>query len=341
MAPIVTTTLSQNDVLLGRGTGPNRAEGNQKFRYMAIELLMRKNVKLENGKGGQPTEVPFDKLAAQLVSMVSLRNGRFLRKLTKNEVLAILAAAPESEVALLKKKTNKKIPTMYVVVSEDSAIEKAKFCLRYQLRSSSLKSENVARKNKAVTEPLTDGSEDQQAKSTSKDTPQVTSTLRQPSPRVIANTSSRGSDHDAQDLALSTATGTVNLQDQRAAATRLVWQQQSDYYRNQLVDAAARSLLDGLSMYPRPRQTTNVRRRLSQESELMSLLPPPTPTTPSVAAILRTAATLSSTSNRAAMTVNEPFLPPFTYGRVVPEDVNSIRRKLLFSSLLPNGSNQA
>lgn len=107
------TELGSDDVLLGRGTGPNEFEGNIRFRRLVGEVAMATDPK--NLLSNKPV------LARKVVDDVANRGGRFVRKLSKGEVLALANVNP-----INKRKD------LYVEVPHAVAIEKAKQSFRHQ-----------------------------------------------------------------------------------------------------------------------------------------------------------------------------------------------------------------
>jgi hypothetical protein len=116
--------LSNNDVLLGRGTGPNGHEGNRRFRGMASHCLL-------NSMNRSSIQISKLDLARQLVAMVHSKKGRFVRKLSRDESKAVTRA-------VLGRSSDKKcwighnVKDLYVVVPEEVAVEKAKQAFRHQ-----------------------------------------------------------------------------------------------------------------------------------------------------------------------------------------------------------------
>jgi hypothetical protein len=123
MSALFQTRLGNNDVLLGRGTGPNEHEGNKTFRVMAADLLKRVD--------GASNHISKFDLARELVAMVHSKKGRFVRKLTRDEVTAVARDAFKTSDKKLVKRHY--LRGLYVVVPEDVAIEKAKQSFRHQL----------------------------------------------------------------------------------------------------------------------------------------------------------------------------------------------------------------
>ena len=103
----VVTTLRSDDVLFGRGSGPNDHEGNIKFRELVgarKEEYMATNHRQTKAK-----------IARSIVDQVLQRNGRFLKKLDASE--GAKHGVPEGVDG-------------YIVVDDDTVMEKAKQALR-------------------------------------------------------------------------------------------------------------------------------------------------------------------------------------------------------------------
>ena len=86
--PRIYTQLQDDDVLLGRGTGPNDFEGNIRFRQLVGEVA----------KASSHSEFSTGKatLARKVVDAVNRRGGRFVRKLNKAEATALINSAISS-----------------------------------------------------------------------------------------------------------------------------------------------------------------------------------------------------------------------------------------------------
>ena len=67
--------LGQNDVLLGRGTGPNEHIGNVRYRALVRDIL-----KAANFSSASDGQVKL-KLAKQIVDEVQSRGGKFVKRL--------------------------------------------------------------------------------------------------------------------------------------------------------------------------------------------------------------------------------------------------------------------
>jgi hypothetical protein len=119
MTPFITIIshdqLTEDDVLLGRGTGSNGFKGNRRFRALAMEVLVK-------AKGRNTTKRA---MSNAVVSMVHAKGGRFLRKLSKGE----------SKLAEKTLKDNSGYSSLfYTEVSRSVALEKAKQAFRHQLK---------------------------------------------------------------------------------------------------------------------------------------------------------------------------------------------------------------
>jgi hypothetical protein len=101
------TELNDNDVLLGRGTGPNNNQGNVKFR-VAVERLRLPYTSTSSRK-------MKNRIVRKTIHAVKAKNGRFLNKLRKGHI---------KKLGLPDKAT-------YEVASDGVAVEKAKQALRY------------------------------------------------------------------------------------------------------------------------------------------------------------------------------------------------------------------
>jgi hypothetical protein len=126
----IVANIGNDDVLLGRGTGPNAHEGNKRFRVLSAHML--KNLTITKCAASERNSKLT--MAKKLVDTVHTRNGKFVRKLTRDErnsVVNELFEPSASTRRLLKK--NKNID-LYFIVPEDMAIEKAKQSFRHQLR---------------------------------------------------------------------------------------------------------------------------------------------------------------------------------------------------------------
>jgi hypothetical protein len=136
------TELQRDDVLLGRGTGPNDFEGNIRFRRLVAEVA----------RVSDPIELTASKgtLAQKVVDTVKRRGGRFVRKLSKAEATALLKSRQQQQPGARNKDGNSGRPSsssssskrtrlpkgqdVYVEVPLSVAVEKAKQSFRHQKR---------------------------------------------------------------------------------------------------------------------------------------------------------------------------------------------------------------
>jgi hypothetical protein len=88
--------LTKDDVLLGRGTGPNEYQGNIRFRALVKETL-RSNELKKSSNGSTKTM-----LARMIVRDVKAQNGRFLKKVGKSSTGRDLFAVVPDRVAVDK-----------------------------------------------------------------------------------------------------------------------------------------------------------------------------------------------------------------------------------------------
>jgi hypothetical protein len=130
---VIQNDLGENDVMLGRGAGPNEHQGNVRFRETIKDLLKEMNCNKDHCGADHRS-----KLARRIVAIVKTRKGRFLRQLTRTEVRQVLKRIK----AVLKREKGGSINTsaaaalanqgMYEVVPEKAAIIKARQALRFQ-----------------------------------------------------------------------------------------------------------------------------------------------------------------------------------------------------------------
>jgi hypothetical protein len=99
-APVLFKDLGQNDVLLGRGTGPNEHIGNIRYRAFVREVIKTSELHAIDGK-------TKTKLAAKIVDSVKARKGRFV----------------------------KRVNDFYQEVPDSLALDKTKQSFRHQLRA--------------------------------------------------------------------------------------------------------------------------------------------------------------------------------------------------------------
>jgi hypothetical protein len=98
--PVLLKNLGQNDVLLGRGTGPNEHIGNIRYRAFVREVIKTSESHAIDKKIKK-------KLAAKIVDSVKARNGRFV----------------------------KRVNNFYQEVPDRLAVDKTRQSFRHQLRS--------------------------------------------------------------------------------------------------------------------------------------------------------------------------------------------------------------
>jgi hypothetical protein len=98
--------LTKDDVLLGRGTGPNEYQGNIRFRALVKETLRSNEFKKSTGS-------TKTMLARMIVRDVTAQNGRFLKKVGKSS----------------------KGRDLFAVVPDRVAVDKTRQSFRHQLRS--------------------------------------------------------------------------------------------------------------------------------------------------------------------------------------------------------------
>ena len=110
--PVYVTELRDEDVLFGRGSGPNDHIGNVTFRAFVAERKYDYNTTNQRAQKGQIAKEVIDKILTDC-------KGKFLKKLETNEAY---------ELGLNKGSSQCK--TFYEVVTDEAAIEKAKQALR-------------------------------------------------------------------------------------------------------------------------------------------------------------------------------------------------------------------
>jgi hypothetical protein len=109
--------LGENDVLVGRGTGPNKNLGNIRFRVTLKGFL---NNRAQAGSKS--------KLARMVVATIQARHGRFLRKLSKEEAKLRVIKGGGKEQGLSR--------CVYVVIPDEKSVEKTKQAMRFQRKAS-------------------------------------------------------------------------------------------------------------------------------------------------------------------------------------------------------------
>lgn len=113
--PLYVTTLGTNDVLLGRGSGPNDHEGNVKFRQFVAE---RKQAYMATNHRLTKT-----KIAREIVDLVASSGGRFLKKIEDEQ-------QQQRVMMMLGHQHHTVGGDLFEVVSDDTVMEKAKQALR-------------------------------------------------------------------------------------------------------------------------------------------------------------------------------------------------------------------
>jgi hypothetical protein len=120
-AMILVHEVGVNDVLLGRGTGPNENQGNVRFRRLLEEMVER----LQYPKSSMISKTA---VATEVLQTIKERNGRFVRKLTSEERRSVLGK-------LSGKNKKGKNDDIFLVVAEKLALEKIRQSFRFQLNS--------------------------------------------------------------------------------------------------------------------------------------------------------------------------------------------------------------
>ena len=121
------TELGDDDVLLGRGTGPNEFTGNIRYRRLVRQAI----------SSVLPRDLASNKtaLAQKVVDDVAKNGGRFVRKLSKGEVAALYDNLnPQSDSKAELATHMSKRSYIYIDVDRDVAIEKTKQSFRHQTR---------------------------------------------------------------------------------------------------------------------------------------------------------------------------------------------------------------
>jgi hypothetical protein len=121
------TVIGEDDVLLGRGTGPNEFSGNIRYRRLVSQAITSVH----------PRDLASKKLALarKVVDDVAENGGRFVRKLPKSEVAALYESLStgSAEKAELASHVAQKT-AVYINVPREVAIEKTKQSFRHQTR---------------------------------------------------------------------------------------------------------------------------------------------------------------------------------------------------------------
>jgi hypothetical protein len=146
--------LGRDDVLLGRGTGPNEHLGNIRFRQMLLEQKKAyKKAKTRQEK---------NLIAHDVVAAVKAKKGRFLKKAPNQHEVMVksindnLDANDEDDTAASDDPTRR---LMYIVVGRDTAVSKAKQALRYQSDSRE-EQEGSEQDNEAIKNPTPNAAAD-------------------------------------------------------------------------------------------------------------------------------------------------------------------------------------
>jgi hypothetical protein len=122
---VIVHELGVNDILLGRGTGPNENQGNIRFRRH-LEEIVEKYLK-------SPV-ISKTKLASEVLQTIKERNGHFVRKLTSEERRSLLGRFWNV------KNKNGRENDEFVVVADKLAVEKIRQSFRFQLNNNNSKS---------------------------------------------------------------------------------------------------------------------------------------------------------------------------------------------------------
>ncbi len=116
----VTKDLGPNDVLLGRGTGPNEQIGNIRFRALVRDVIQSFGSKDLDGK-------EKTRLAKSVMKEVKAKGGRFVRRV-------------ESGASTDKYKNSNRAGDLYEEVTDALALDKTKQSFRHQLRGTKMPS---------------------------------------------------------------------------------------------------------------------------------------------------------------------------------------------------------
>jgi hypothetical protein len=125
MAMPLSPGLGVNDILLGRGTGPNANQGNVRFRKLLEEMIVEK---LQDPSRSMVSKTA---VAMEVLQTIKERKGRFVRKLTSEERRYVLGTRSGKN----KEGKNKDI---FVVVADKLALEKIRHSIRFQLNNNKL-----------------------------------------------------------------------------------------------------------------------------------------------------------------------------------------------------------
>lgn len=158
VAPPPVLLLGTQDVLLGRGTGPNEQMGNVRFR-----ALVRESIQVAGGPRFVTGRTKH-KLAMDVMAQVKANGGRFLRKMkpssnTTTRHQGEQAAGPEGEVQQQRINTTAEVATIttdgYEEVTDEQALDKVKQSFRHQVRQCHGKPLLVRRAQDVVLAPNT------------------------------------------------------------------------------------------------------------------------------------------------------------------------------------------
>jgi hypothetical protein len=133
--------LSDDDVLLGRGTGSNEHVGNVRFRTIVMDVLQQSMCAVASKQRNSfPLEViQYSKssMAASVLAIVHKRGGHFVRKLSEAEA-RIYFKDQQQHQHQSKEEDSTTTTTvsvlLYMVVPREVAMEKAKQSFRHQKR---------------------------------------------------------------------------------------------------------------------------------------------------------------------------------------------------------------
>ena len=171
--------LGENDVLLGRGTGPNENLGNVRFRSLVSKVL-------ENAASNRSSEyqkMTKEKLAHIVFECIKKRQGRFVRKLTKGEISVMGIEHLKSPSSSSSKKKGSK--EAYIIVPDQTAMEKTKQSFRHQLRVSQESHQQLYAASSSVLK--SDDADDEQiiaTRTTTRDLPSEASAKQRSNPII-------------------------------------------------------------------------------------------------------------------------------------------------------------
>ncbi|KAG7369495.1 hypothetical protein IV203_027241 [Nitzschia inconspicua] len=139
---IIKEGLSIDDVLLGRGTGSNEHDGNVRFRAIVKQVL--RQTLASSGIKRNSSNITKSSMAATVLSIVHERGGQFVRKASKEEIVAYLGEKANQAVSPSDEKMASS-SNWYVIVPRQVALEKAKQSFRHQKRVLHSEQESSAR----------------------------------------------------------------------------------------------------------------------------------------------------------------------------------------------------